>query len=53
MMYDVRFRFLQDVESGEIEGVLGGQAALHVGSDQDPSKMDIEAIIRKFSKNIL
>jgi hypothetical protein len=41
--------FLKAIEDEQIEPLVGGHAARHVGSDQDPEKMDIEKVIGKFS----
>jgi len=37
--------FVDDVESGKIIPLLGGEAAIHVGSDQDEEKMDVAKIL--------
>ena len=50
-------RFLEDVEEG-MEHTLskghtflkGGEAALHVGADQDPKKMSLENIMNESNK---
>jgi hypothetical protein len=42
------FRFIQRVEDGSAEALIGGEAAKFVGSDQDPEKMDLEKILSKF-----
>ena len=47
-------RFLADIEESEAQFSLkghtlltGGEAALHVGADQDPKKMSIENILNQ------
>jgi hypothetical protein len=46
---DIR-SFLSDVEQDKVDAFLkGGQAALHVGQDQDPAKMDWHKIVTEFS----
>jgi hypothetical protein len=30
--------------------LVGGEAAQHVGSDQDPKKMDLQDILRKYGE---
>jgi len=37
-------RFLDEVEAGTIEPVVGGEAAEFVGRDQDPEKMTYKYI---------
>jgi hypothetical protein len=34
-------RFLDRIENGEVEPVVGGQIINEVGADQDPDKMDM------------
>jgi hypothetical protein len=41
-------RFLEGVEAGIHEPVVGGHAERFVGSDQDEKKMNLEDIFRKY-----
>lgn len=38
--------FLRDIELRKVTPLVGGEAAQHVGSDQDPAKMDLESILK-------
>lgn len=41
--------FLDSIENGEVEAVVGGHAARYIGSDQDPEKLNLEKVFRSIS----
>lgn len=42
-------KFIDSVEDGSIQPLMGGEASRYVASDQDPEKLDLENVLKKFT----